>query len=107
MAASVTLTYKPTAAGTGSVTFKYSYVNNAGTSETGTAAVSYASTSNNTVIATPSPASPIAVVVGGHTTVGITFKTDDGATATNLSITAGLSGLPAGWSGRRASPARR
>ncbi len=95
----VTLTYKPTAAGTGSVTFKYSYVNNAGTSETGTAAVSYASTSNNTVIATPSPASPIAVVVGGHTTVGITFKTDDGATATNLSITAGLSGLPAGWSG--------
>ena len=42
------LTYKPTAAGTGSVTFKYSYVNNAGTSKTGTATVSYASTSNNT-----------------------------------------------------------
>ncbi len=93
----VNLTYKPTAAGSGSVPFNYSYVNNAGTSITGTATVSYASTSNNTVIATPAPAGPIAVAIGGQTTVGITFKTDDGATATELS--AGLSGLPAGWSG--------
>ena len=98
----VTLTYNPTAAGTGSVTLKYSYVNNAGTSKTGTATVSYAATSNNKVVATPSPAGPIAVVVGGHTTVGITFTTDDGQPATNLSITAGLSACrPVGPAPRR------
>ncbi len=93
------LTFKPTAASTGAVTFKYSYVNNAGTSKTGTATVSYASTSNNSVVATPSPAGPIAVITGGHSTVGITFTTSDGAKATGLSITSGLSALPPGWSG--------
>ena len=93
------LTFAPTAASTGAVTFNYSYVNNAGTSETGTATVSYSSTSNDNVVATPSPAGPIAVVTGGHSTVGITFTTDDGANATGLSITSGLSALPPGWSG--------
>jgi len=97
----VNLTYKPTAVGSGSVTFDYSYVNNAGTSKTGTATVSYAATSadNNNVVATPSPAGQIAVMTGGKSTVSIAFTTDDGKTATNLSITAGLSALPAGWSG--------
>jgi len=56
-------------------------------------------TTNNTVVATPSPAGPIAVVTGGTSTVGITFTTDDDRTATNLSITSGLSALPTGWSG--------
>jgi hypothetical protein len=56
-------------------------------------------TTNNTIVATPSPAGPIAVVTGGKSTVGISFTTDDGRSATNLSITAGLSGLPAGWTG--------
>jgi hypothetical protein len=95
----VNLTYTPTAAGSGSVTFNYSYVNNAGTSKTGTAAISYASTSNDIVAATPSPTGTIALVTGGHSTVAITFTTSDGAMATGLSITAGLSALPAGWSG--------
>ncbi len=93
------LTFTPTAASTGAVTFNYSYVNNAGASKTGTATVSYASTSNDSVVATPSPKGTIAVVTGGHSTVGITFTTDDGAMATGLSITSGLSALPPGWSG--------
>src|ERR1035441_1125470 len=67
------LTFTPTAASSGAVTFNYSYTNNADTSKTGTATVSYASTSNDTVIATPSPKGTIAVVTGGHSTVGITF----------------------------------
>ncbi len=93
------LTYHPTAAGSGSVTLNYSYTNNAGTSKTGTVAVSYAATSNDNVVATPSPAGQVAVMTGGSSTVGITFTTSDGQAATNLSITAGLSPLPAGWSG--------
>jgi len=91
----------PTTVGSGNVTFSYSYLNNAGTSKTGTATVSYAATSidNNNVVATPSPAGQIAVIKGGKSTVGIAFTTDDGQPATNLSITSGLSTLPAGWSG--------
>ena len=94
----VNLTYHPTAAGSGSVTLDYSYTNNAGTSKTGTATVSYAATSNNNIVATPSPAGQIAVVTGGTSTVSVTFTTDDGKPATSLSIT-GLSALPAGWTG--------
>jgi len=93
------LTYKPTAVGSGTLTFTYSYTNNAGTSKTGTAMVSYAATSHDNVVATPSPSGQIAVVTGGTGGVGITFTTDDGAPATNLSITAGLSPLPSGWTG--------
>ena len=89
----------PTAVGSGSVTVNYSYINNAGTSKTGTAVVSYAASSNDNVVAAPSPAGQIAVVVGGARAVDVTFTTDDGQPATKLSITAGLSALPAGWSG--------
>jgi hypothetical protein len=95
----LSLTYHPTATGSGSVTLSYSYINNAGTSKSGTAMVSYTATSNDNVIATPSPAGQIAVIKGGTSSVGITFTTDDGQPATKLSITAGLGTLPAGWSG--------
>ena len=93
------LTYHPTAAGSGSVTLSYSYKDNAGTGKTGTVMLSYAATSNDNVVATPSPSGQIAVITGGTRTVGITFTTDDGNPASNLSITAGLSSLPSGWSG--------
>ena len=93
------LTYHPTAVGSGSVTLSYSYKDNAGTGKTGTVVLSYAATSNDNVVATPSPSGQIAVITGGTRTVGITFTTDDGNPASNLSITAGLSSLPSGWSG--------
>ncbi|MDP9065473.1 MAG: hypothetical protein M3O06_06395, partial [Pseudomonadota bacterium] len=93
------LMYRPASIDSGNLTFSYSYTNNAGTGKTGTATVSYAATSIDHIVATPSPAGQIAVVTGGTSTVGITFTTDDGRTATNLSITAGLGTLPVGWSG--------
>ncbi|MGC1386716.1 MAG: hypothetical protein WA807_01775 [Steroidobacteraceae bacterium] len=97
----VMLTYQPTAVGSGSVTFDYSYTNNAGTGKTGTATVDYVATSadNNNVVATPSPAGQIVAVLGGSQTVQVNFTTDDGKTATKLSITSGLTTLPAGWTG--------
>ncbi len=95
----VNLTYKPTAPGSGTVTLDYSYTNDAGTSETGTATVSYAATSNDNVVATASPAGQIAAVTGSTNAVSLTFTTDDGQSATNLSITSGLGTLPAGWTG--------
>ncbi len=95
------LNYHPTAVGSGLLALSYSYTNNAGTAKTGTATFSYAATNadNNNVVATSSPAGQIAVVTGGRNTVGITFTTDDGKSATGLSVTAGLSPLPAGWTG--------
>jgi len=94
------LVYHPTAASSGTMTLIYSYTNHAGTGKTGTATVSYATVGdNNNVVATPSPAGQIAVVAGGTSAVGITFTTDDGQPASNFVITAGLSPLPAGWSG--------
>ncbi len=95
----LSLTYHPMTADRGSLTVYYSYTNNAGAYKTGTATVSYAATSNDNVVATPSPAGQIAVITGGKTTVGVTFTTDDGQPATKLSITSGLGALPAGWSG--------
>ena len=97
----VNLTYHPTAAGNGTVTLNYSYVNNAGTSKTGTAIFSYAATnmSNDNVVRPPVPTGQIAVVTGGTSTAGITFTTDDGRPATSLSITSGLATLPSGWTG--------
>lgn len=54
---------------------------------------------NNNIVATPSPSGAISVTVGSSTAVNLTFTTDDGATAANLLITAGLGTLPAGWTG--------
>jgi hypothetical protein len=72
---------------------------------------SYGSTlspTNDSVVTTPSANGGVNVAIGSSTTFSLTFTTDDGATATNLSITAGLSALPAGWTGpTRASPAPR
>src|SRR5271165_6816696 len=56
-------------------------------------------TTNNTIVVTPSPTGPISVAVGSTQAFSVTFTTDDGKTATNLSITSGLSALPAGWTG--------
>jgi hypothetical protein len=93
------LMYRPTTVGSGTLTFSYSYSSNAGTGKTGTATVSYAATTIDSVVATPSPAGQIAVVTGGTSAVAVTFTTNDGQPATNLSIATGLNPLPAGWSG--------
>ena len=53
---------------------------------------------NDNVVATPSPGS-LSVAVGSTATLSVTFTTDDGERATNVSITQGLSALPAGWTG--------
>jgi hypothetical protein len=48
------------------------------------------------VSGTPSPSSPLNVVTGSSATVAVTFITNDGYPASNLSVN--LAGLPAGWS---------
>jgi hypothetical protein len=94
------LTYAPTALGSGMLTLTYAYADDAGNQQTGTLNVPYAATTNDNVVATPSPAGQINAVVGqGSQNVAVAFTTDDTRLATALQVTSDLTMLPAGWSG--------
>jgi hypothetical protein len=93
----LSLMYTPTAAGTGTLTLSYAYKNNDGKPKTGTLNIPYRATTNDTIAGTPTQPS-VAVITGNSTTVDIAFATDDGNPASALSVTSGLSALPAGWS---------
>jgi hypothetical protein len=93
----LTLTYNPPAAAAGTLTLAYSYKNNANQTKTGSLAIPYRATTNDTIAGTPSPGSSLAVLTGSSTPVTVTFATDDGNPASGLAITSGLSALPAGW----------
>jgi len=93
----LSLTYAPATAGTGTLLLSYSYLNNAGEAKTGTVSVPYRATTDDNVVGTPNQ-NPLAVAVGSLRPVTVTFTTDDGNLASALSITSGLTSLPAGWS---------
>ncbi len=93
------LTYAPTAGGTGTLNVGYSFTNNGGEAMTGTVAIPYSATTKDNVTGTASPAGQIAAVVGdGTVPVSLTFTTDDGRAASDLTLTSPLGSLPAGWS---------
>ncbi|MGD0490964.1 MAG: hypothetical protein ABSC32_05400 [Steroidobacteraceae bacterium] len=94
------LTYAPTTLGSGTLTLTYAYDDDAGNQQTGTLDVPYAATTNDNVVATPSPNGQINAVVGqGAQQVAVVFTTDDTRLATALQVTSDLTMLPAGWSG--------
>jgi hypothetical protein len=90
------LSYAPTAADSGTLTLNFAYINDAGVSKTGSLNVAYRATTDDVVVATPSPGT-LAVLTGTSTAVNIDFATDDGNPASALSVTSGLAPLPAGW----------
>jgi hypothetical protein len=93
------LTYAPKALASGTLTLNYAYNNDVGTAETGTLNLPYAATTDDNVVATPSPSGQVNAVVGmGSQTVSVAFTTDDGRLATALQVTSNLASLPAGWS---------
>ena len=91
------LTFSPQAVAAGTLTLNYSYKNNANQMKTGSVAIPYRATTNDTIVGTPSQSS-LAVITGTSTPVTVTFATDDGNPAGALAITSGLSPLPTGWS---------
>jgi hypothetical protein len=91
------LTFSPQAVVAGTLTLNYSYKNNANQMKTGSVAIPYRATTNDTIVGTPSQSS-LAVITGTSTPVTVTFATDDGNPAGALAITSGLSSLPTGWS---------
>src|SRR5208282_6270561 len=87
----------------GTLTLNYAYDDDAGTAQTGSLNLTYAATTNDNVVATPSPSGQINEVVGamgsqGSQAVSVTFTTDDGRPATALQLTSSLTALPSGWS---------
>jgi hypothetical protein len=93
------LAFAPTGAAAGAVNLAYSYSADSGTTKTGILSIPYAAASHDTVVATTTPGGQItATAKAGARTVLVAFTTDDGATATNLSVTSDLTALPPGWS---------
>jgi len=93
----LTLTYNPPLRAAGTLTLDYSYKNNAGQTKTGSLAIPYRALTNDTIAGTPAPSASLAVLTGSSTPVTVTFATDDTNPATALTITSGLTALPAGW----------
>jgi hypothetical protein len=93
------LSYSPSGVGSGNVVLQFGYSDNSGASKTGSLTIPFASTANNNVSGTVTPSGQINAVAGaGAQTVTVVFATDDGNTASGLSISSGLLALPAGWS---------
>jgi hypothetical protein len=99
----LSLTYKPQVYSAGTLTLNYSYKNNAGRMRTGSLAIPYRATTDDSIAGTPNPKSPISGVTGISTPVSVTFVTDDGLPASALSVTSGLDALPAGWTSTEAA----
>jgi hypothetical protein len=91
------LTYAPLSTGSGKLTLTYSYVNNAGAPLKGSVTIPYSATPDNHIVATASPSGQVVAVSNSSQAVSVTFTTDDGTPATGLTLTTGLTALPAGW----------
>ncbi len=92
----LSLIYSPAMAESGTLTLGFEYKNNTLETKTGTLTLNYRATTDNNVVATPSQ-NPVATLVGNSNSVTIAFTTDDSQPASNLSIGASLTSLPAGW----------
>jgi hypothetical protein len=99
----LTLTYNPMLRDAGTLTLGYSYKNNANQTKTGSLAIPYRALTSDTIAGALSPSSSLAVLTGSSTPVTVTFATDDSNPATDLTITSGLSALPAGWTSSSAT----
>jgi hypothetical protein len=98
----LSLMYAPTAAGSGTLSLSYTYLNDAGEPKSGSLSLPYAATTNDNIVETPSQ-NPVAVFTGASAAVGIVFTTDDGNLASALSVTSNLAALPSGWSSTSSS----
>jgi hypothetical protein len=93
------LSFSPTAAGNGTVTLNYTYVDGTGASRSGSLNIPYATTTNGSVTTSVSPTGEVdATNMGGTQSVAVTFTTAGGMTAAGLSVLTDLTKLPPGWS---------
>ncbi len=94
----LTLTYAPAAPETGTLRIGYTYAGDQSAPPGLSLDIPYAATLSNNIVATPAPIGQINAVAGtGARAVSVNFTTDDGNTATALTMLSNLSALPAGW----------
>jgi hypothetical protein len=92
------LSYAPPATGSGTLVVDYGYTDDAGSARTGSLNIPYATTDIDNVIATVSPPGQVnAIQKTGGQSVAVTFTTDDGQTASGLSVISDLTSLAPGW----------
>ena len=93
------LTFAPTAAGNGTLTLSFTYVDGSGAARSGALNIPYAIITNGTVTTSVFPSGEInAANLGGTQSVAVTFTTEDGSSAAGLSVLTDLTKLPSGWS---------
>jgi hypothetical protein len=102
-ACQLSLNFAPTSVGTGALSLAYTYIDDFGTAKNGTIQIPYAGTVHNNIGATAVPSPVYSAVGNGPVSIPVTFTTDDGYPATNLTVTSNLATLPAGWSAGGAS----
>jgi len=92
------LTYTPTASDASTLIVHFTYFNDRGELKSVSQSVPYSATVSDNIAAVASPSGQVVAVVGASAqAVTINFATDDGNTATALTLD--LAALPAGWSG--------
>jgi hypothetical protein len=72
----------------------YTYVDSAGINQSGSVAITYRALAANAAVVSASP-NPVSGIVGQTSAVTLNFDTNDGSTATVLSV---VQALPTGWS---------
>ena len=103
----LTYLYQPLMPESGTVTFNYTYLDNSGTSKSGSFNVGYAATANNHVTSSVVPsANPLVVATNSSQIFTVSFTTDDGFPASNLATVGDLTALlaaNAGWAATASS----
>jgi hypothetical protein len=95
----LSLTFKPVGASTGTLSLRYTYTDNNGVTQTGSVDVPYSSSNvSDNIVVTTSPSGQVAAIIGGSQSVAVTFNTDDGNAASAFTVSSDLTALPAGWS---------
>jgi hypothetical protein len=91
----LTWTYTPTAPDNGTIVIDYSFNDDSGNAKTASFNIPYAATANDNVLNAASPQTLSGVRAGTTESTTVTFTTDDGFQATNLSVD--FTTLPADW----------
>lgn len=94
------LAYAPVVAtGPQTLSIAYRYTDSAGALRQDAVSLQYSAVPPNAVTGSATPAGSVTALVNGPaTTVTVSFATNDGSSATGLTLGTSLAGLPSGWS---------
>jgi hypothetical protein len=97
------LVFAPAAGASGTLALTYSYIDSSGAARSGSINIPYASTADDTLVASAAPSGQINTALMATQSVSVTFTTNDGQVATGVQLTSQLAALPAGWTSEATS----